>query len=76
MGAGAEPGEPWGWKGGGGKAWGLSQLDSPLILSKDASLPGGGRLGPDIKGPPPGRFPGNLVKEWEAGEDREPLPGA
>lgn len=53
--AGAEPREPLGWKGAGGGrgAWGLSQLDSPLILSKDASPQGGGRLGPDIKGPPP-----------------------
>lgn len=32
--------------------WGLSQLDFPLILSKDASPQGGGRLCPDIKGPP------------------------
>lgn len=34
------------------EAWGLSHLDSPLILSKDASPQARGRLGPDIKGPP------------------------
>lgn len=42
-----------------GEAWGPSQLDSPLILSKDASPQGRGRLGPDIKGPEP------LALSWE-----------
>lgn len=42
-----------------GKAWGPSQLDSPLILSKEASPQGRGRLSPDIKGPEP------LALSWE-----------
>lgn len=42
-----------------GEAWGPSQRDSPLIRSKDASPQGGGRLGPDIKGPAP------LALSWE-----------
>lgn len=52
--AGTEPAEPLA-----GKAWGPSQLDTRLILSKDAAPQGGGRLSPDIKGPPP------LALLWE-----------
>lgn len=62
----------------GGKAWGPSrELRTPLDPQQDVSPPGGGRLGPDIKGPvPAGALKGALKSNRKHEDDTVTQPKA